>query len=217
MDGLLTKPNLPKVTGIDVEPAPPIVETVGDEPEFRVVLEVLEDDRYLRDLLENHADDLRELKEAIEQQYAEFDEVRQAFLEGYPDGHSIETDVYTLQPKRAFPEWVFERAVLLNRKHRGRGKQKMKDVAESRLTGTNSADPTSGKKYFSASGIDDRGPAAYEVVAASGEYDDLEENEDEINSRVVEIHRDAIDEIGDGELYDYPVKAAEVLDEMTER
>jgi hypothetical protein len=208
--------NLPKVTGVDVEPAPPLVNVIGQNVEFRVVPEALEDDRYLQDLLENHAHDLRELKEDIEQQYEEFDRAREAFFEAYSGGPTVETDGYTLQPRRAFTEWVFERAVLLNRKQREREKQKMKDIVESRLKGTNSADPNSGEKYYSASGVEDRGPATYEASAVSGDYDDIEENEEEIDSRLVEIHWNAIDEIGDGELYDHAVEAACILDEMAE-
>ncbi|WIV68902.1 hypothetical protein [Natrialbaceae archaeon AArc-T1-2] len=208
--------NLPKVTGVDVESAPPLVEVVGQEVKFRVVPEALEDDRYLQDLLENHADDLRELKEEIEQQYEEFDGAREAFYEEYPGGPTVETVDYTLQPRQAFTEWVFERAVLLNRKQRDREKQKMKNIVEDRLKGTNSADPGSGEKYYSASGIEDRGPATYEASAVSGDYDDIEENEEEIDSRLIDIHWDAIDEIGEDELYEYAVEAAAILDEMAE-
>ena len=208
--------NLPKVTGVDVEPAPPLVEVIGQEVDFRVVPEALEDDRYLQDLLENHADDLYELKKEIEQQYEEFDSARKAFYEESPGGPAIKTDDYILQPRETFTEWVFDRAVLLNRKQRDREKQKMKDIVESRLTGTNSADPNSGEKYYSASGVDDRGPATYEASAISGDYGDIEKNEEEIDSRLIEIHWDAIDEIGDGELYEYAIKAAAILDEMAE-
>ncbi|WP_276258996.1 hypothetical protein [Haloglomus litoreum] len=208
--------NLPKVTGADIEPAPPLVEVVSQEVEFRVVPEALEGDRYLQDLLENHADDLRELKEEIEQQYEKFDSAREAFYEEYPDGPTIKADDCTLRPRRAFTEWVFERAVLLNRMQRDRDKQKMKDIVEERLKGTNSADPNSGEKYYSASGIEDRGPATYEASAVSGNYDDIEENEEKIDTRLIEIHWEAIDDIGDGELYEYAVEAATILDEMTE-
>lgn len=208
--------NLPKVTGVDVEPAPPLVDVVGREVEFRVVPEALEEDRYLQDLLENHAHDLQRLKKKIEQQYEEFDSSRETFYEAYPGGPTIETDVYTLQPRQAFTEWVFERAVLLNRRQRDRGKQKMKNTAEARLEGTNSADPNSGEKHFSASGIDATGPITYKAIAVSGDYEDIDENEEEIDAQLVEIHQDAIDEIGNGELYEHAADAAEMLDEMAE-
>lgn len=206
--------NLPKVTGVDVEPAPPLVEVIGQEVDFRVVPEALEDDRYLQDLLENHADDLRELKKEIEQQYEEFDSARMAFYEEYPGAPIIETNDYLLQPREAFTEWIFERAVLLNRTQRDREKQKIKDIVESRLTGTNSADSNSGEKYYSASGIEDRDPATYEAIAVSGDYKDIKKSEEEIESRLIEIHWDAIDEIGDDELYEYAIEAATILDEM---
>lgn len=40
--------NLPTVQRTAIEPAPPIVEVVGRQQEFRVIPEALEDDRYLR-------------------------------------------------------------------------------------------------------------------------------------------------------------------------
>lgn len=79
-DRFTDETNLPKVRGASVEPSPPIVEFVGEEPAFRVVPEVLEDDRYLQYLLENHADDLREQKVKIERQYGTFDSAKKAFL-----------------------------------------------------------------------------------------------------------------------------------------
>lgn len=208
--------NLPKVTGVGVEPAPPLVEVVGHDVKFRVVPEALEDDRYLQDLLEHHAHELREVKKEIEQQYDEFANAKESFLQGYSGGPTIKTDVCKLKPRQAFTEWVFDRAVLLSREQRDREKQKMKDIVEDRLRGTNSADPNSGKMYFSASGIDDRGPATYEAIAQSGDYDDLKEKEEEIDTQIVELHWDAIDEIGDGEIYKYPEEAANILDEMAE-
>lgn len=84
------------MTGVDVEPAPPLVNVIGQDVEFRVVPEALEDDRYLQDILENHAHDLRELKEDIEQQYEEFDSAREAFYEAYSGGPTVETEEYTL-------------------------------------------------------------------------------------------------------------------------
>jgi hypothetical protein len=206
--------NLPKVQGATVEPAAPLIEIIGQEKEFRVVPEALEDDRYLQDLLENHADDLGELKQKIERQYDEFDSARESFLEDGPKGPTIETDEYILQPKSMFTKWVFERAVLLNREHRSREKAKMKDVAEDRLTGTNSANVEKGMTFFSPSGVEDTGPSTYKAVATSGDYDDLEAHVEEIQTRVVEIHQNAIEEIGEGELYDSPVEAARILDEM---
>lgn len=208
--------NLPKVLGAEVESAPPLIEVVGEEVEFRVVPEALEDDRYLHDLLENHADDLRELKDEIEQQYDDFDSARKSFFEEFPDGPTIKTAKYRLEPKSAFTEWVFEQAVLLNRKQRGREKEKIKDIAESRLTGTNSANVEYGVMFFSASGIEDRGPSTYKAVATSGDYEDLKDLEKEIEANVVDIHRDTVDEIGNGDFYEYADEGAQILDEMAQ-
>lgn len=164
--------NLPKVQAAAVDPAPPIVQVAGRDPEFRVVPEAIEDDRYLQDLLDNHASDLYELKEEIESQYSDFDEAREAFVTAYPDATVIETDDYVIRPRSEFAKWVFERAVMLNRTQIDREKEKMKDVAESRIRGTNSANSERAMKFYSPTGIDGAGPSTYEVEMVSGDFEE---------------------------------------------
>lgn len=209
--------NLPKVQAVDVKPAPALFQIAGQEPEFRVVPEALEDDRYLKDLLENHAEDLRGLKEEIERQYKDFEGLRNRFVREYPEPPGIEMDEYALQPRSEFSTWVFEKGVSMNRELRGRDKKKIKDIAESRLTGTNSANVETGEKFYSPSGIDGAGPSTYEARALSGDFDDLKRIEEEIEAELVEIHSDAIEQIDATPFYVYAIDAAETLDEMAKK
>lgn len=49
---------------------------LGEEDEFRVVPEAIEDDQHLHDLLDNHAPELKDFKETIENQYEAFESAR---------------------------------------------------------------------------------------------------------------------------------------------
>ncbi|WP_336339490.1 hypothetical protein [Haloarcula brevis] len=206
--------NLPKVQAATVDPAPPIIQVVGEDPEFRVVPEAIEDDRYLQDLLNNHASDLYKLKEEIESQYSDFVKAKEAFVTAYPEATAIETDNYAIRPRSEFAKWVFERAVMLNRTQIAREKEKLKDVAESRIRGTNSANSEKAMKFYSPTGIDGAGPSTYEVEMASDNFKELDDHEDEIIEKIVKIHWTAIDNIGDDDLYDHAVEAADMLDSM---
>lgn len=206
--------NLPKVQAATVDPAPPILHVAGQDPEFRVVPEAIEDDRYLQDLLDNHASDLYKLKEEIESQYSDFVEAKEAFVTGYPEATAIETDSYAIRPRSEFAKWVFERAVMLNRAQVGREKEKLKHVAESRIRGRNSANSEKAMKFYSPTGIDGAGPSTYEIEMASGNFEELAGQEDEILEKIVEIHWTAIDNIGDDDLYDHTVEGADILDAM---
>lgn len=204
--------NLPEVNSASVESAPPAVLVVPREDVFRVVPEAIEGDRYLEDLLENHAPELKELKQNIESQYAAFESARQSFVSEYPEAETIETEDYTLQPMSHHPEWVFERAVRLHRTGVDTSKQREKEIAESRLKGRTSADTERGSVFYSPT--PDGGEATYEAVMASGELLDVEEYEDEIVDQLAEIHRGFIENINKKGVYEHGVEAAEILDEM---
>lgn len=204
--------NLPTVYGASVDPAPAVMNLVGREDEFRVVPETLEDDQYLQDLLNNHATELKELKQSIESQYEAFEYARNSFLEEFPGGETIETEHYTLQPMDFFSEWVFKRAVKLHRSQVDTSKEREKDIAETRLRGTNSADPE--KAAIRYSPVGEGGISTYEAVIASGDLHGDQDHEDEFLDDLIELHFEAIDDIDDTGVYEHAVEAAEILDEM---
>lgn len=207
---------LPKVQAASVKPAPPIMQDVTRDWEFRVVPELIENDRYLHDLLENHAPELKSLKETIEGQYNEFSSAKQSFIDEYPESDAFDNGNYVMEPMDEFPKWIFERAVILHREYRNRDKEKMRDIAKSRLEDGNGLDQDTGGKFYSPTSLDGGHPSTYKVTPHSGEYEDLEKSEDEIHERLVEIHHEAIDEVNDSGVYEYAVTAAETLDAMEE-
>lgn len=208
--------NLPKVLGASVEPAAPLIDVVGRDTGFRVVPEAIEDDRYLRDLLENHASELRELKEEIEQLYQDYESAEREFRSDFSDGPEIETDGYLLKPTAYFDEWVFEKAVILNRDHLDTDKETLRAIAEDSMDESSARSDPAAVSYTA----DARGSArvyTYEAQLKSGELDDLEGYGDEIEGEVLEIYHDAIDDLGSDGVYRHAVEAAQILDEMAEK
>jgi hypothetical protein len=105
---------------------------------------------------------------------------------------------------------------MLNRTQIDREKEKMKDVTESRIRGTNSANSERAMKFYSPTGIDGSGPSTYEVEMGSGDFEDFDDHEDKILDKIVEVHWTAIDDIGEGGLYNHAAEGADILDAMAE-
>lgn len=204
--------NLPVVKSASVEPAPAVISFAGEEDDFRVIPETIEDDRYLQDLLENHAPDLRELKETIEHLNEEFVAARETFIDEYPEGETLDADGYHLRPMDYYPEWVFQRAVRLHRSLYETDKEREQDIAESRIQGTNSADSERAVIWYSP--VSDGGRSTYKVTFDSGDLERADQFEDEIEDELIRIHHETIDDVRADGIYQHTVEAARKLDEM---
>jgi len=208
--------NLPRVRGSSVDPAAPLIDVVGRDTEFRVVPEAIEDDRYLRDLLENHGSELRELKEEIEELYRDFESEKRDFRDEFSGGRVVDTEGYTLEPTQYFDEWVFQKAVILNREHLRTDKNKLRSIAEDSI---DEARPSSDTATLSFT-ADARGNTTvytYEAELKSDNLDYLDQYHDEIEEEVLEIYYDAIDAIGEDGVYRHAAEAGQILDEMAEK
>lgn len=208
--------NLPKVRGASVEPADPLIEVVGRDTEFRVVPEAIEDDRYLRDLLENHASELQELKKDIEQLYRDFKSTKSDFRGEFADAPRIKTNKYFLNPTPHFDEWIFEKAVILNRGYLDIDKERLRAIAEDSLDEA-TAKPDPAIVSFTADARGNTRVYTYEAQLNSGNLDDLDEYRDEIEEEVLKIYYDAIDNLGSDGIYRHAVEAAQILDEIAEK
>ena len=208
--------NLPEVRGASVQPAPALINMVGTDSDFRVIPQAIEDDRYMRDLLENHAPELRELKEEIEQQYQEFEGRKERFRNEFPDAPSVETDDYMLEPTQYFDLWVFKSTVTLYRAHLESDKERLRAIAEDSVENESSARPDPAIVSYTADARGGSKVITYEAQLKSGELEDLNELGEEIEDQVLQLYFDAIEEIGDEGIYRYAVEAAAILDEMAE-
>lgn len=90
----------------------------GDEP-FQVIPDQLQGDRYLADLLENHAPDLRETAEEIERLHDEFTTLQEEFREKYDDGVVERKSGYTIEPDEFLSKWIFQLVVMEERDRLG--------------------------------------------------------------------------------------------------
>jgi len=109
--------NLPAISQSAFQSAPTGFHVLKfeDEIDFQVVPHQLQGDRYLEDLLENHAPDLKDAKSEIEQLYDEFKTLRNEFGESYDGGEVIEKEHYVLTPADYLANWVFNYLVRLRR------------------------------------------------------------------------------------------------------
>lgn len=108
--------NLPQVYGASFESAPreSYVAFSEDEP-FHVIPTQLRGDRYLEDLLNNHAPELRETTEEIVQLQEEFVQLRSTFVEEFDEAPTQDMEAYVLEPQDRLGQWLFELLVLLER------------------------------------------------------------------------------------------------------
>ncbi|WP_252699466.1 hypothetical protein [Natronosalvus vescus] len=82
-----------------------------DKDEFRVVPKELERNRYLEDLLENHAPDLKEARQNIRSLKEKFESHRNAFDDEFSEIY-VDKDTYSVEPGDDLSEWVFEMLVI---------------------------------------------------------------------------------------------------------
>ncbi len=105
---------LPKVTAADVEPAEGYVYSYDGPEEFRVIPFGLERDRYFKDLLDNHAPELKERKERINQLYHEFSEHRNQFKNDFK-GVALDEGNLRAEPDLYLSDCIFEGIVKIER------------------------------------------------------------------------------------------------------
>lgn len=128
---------IPHVTPTDIQPAPALAPILGEQ-EFRVVPETIENDLYLEDLLENHAPDLKETKQEIEQLHSQFIELKSQFVEKYEDTQVVEDLPFPAETSLFFEEWAFERVLYLERGIRD--EESLFDIVDSAIDRNTEAD-----------------------------------------------------------------------------
>lgn len=207
--------NTPTVQASSFEAAPFNGYTLAfaeDEP-FRVIPSRLQGDRYLQDLLANHAPDLRETKEEIQQLHARFDSLREEFLAGYDSAPVYEMEEYTLEPDEYFNHWLFR---LLVRYERGI----LEDVSELRERAHTELERGGPSLQVEDSRIwirvDIGGGSKFAIYGAdfgTAGQETLQEYRMPVMEEVEERLDDILDRVEHGMPYKSTVEAAEALDE----
>lgn len=86
-----------------------------EEAEFRVIPRRLKNDRYLKDLLENHAPDLEEQAEEIKALQEEFSTYRNQFQKNFDYKTEVRHNGLTFEPQEYLSQWIFEHLIRFER------------------------------------------------------------------------------------------------------
>lgn len=107
--------NLPSVNIASFESAPRGRVSGGSGDGFSAIPSHLRNDRYFKDLLKNHAPELRKQARAIEYLQFEFEQEKSQFVRNFNHLKSKDTENYTLEHDEYLLEWIFEELIKLNR------------------------------------------------------------------------------------------------------
>jgi hypothetical protein len=205
--------NLPSVGYSSFNSAPTGgVDTNGsDEGEFRVIPYHLTDDRYLRDLLDNHATDLDEKKAEIKELQQKFQSLRKEFREGFDDAIVEKKEGYTIEPAEYFSHWIFEQLVAEKR-----GKYEDYDDMRERVIGRLregriTKHPEEPRIWILVN-LGDRNQAVYSAVGRSADWDPNIDKKSDIGNETERIVAEVFDAIESEAPYETIEEAASVLD-----
>lgn len=206
--------NLPAVTWTDIQSAPNRVRTFPEDRQFSVFPEPIRDDRYLSDLLENHAHDLQQKVKKINRMQSQFERLKSEFLSRANDGESRETDQYRIKPTNQFREWLFERGVRLARRERD-DKERLKYLVSEGVKETTGAADEDSIKYRGEP--PDTSPLVYSLEVKGMERSEFpEEYREQAEDEIVDILQNEIEEIDYREPYTFARDAADRLDILEE-
>jgi len=185
----------------------------GGDESFHVIPQRLSGDRYLADLLENHAPDLRETVEKLRDLEQDFGRTRAEF----PDELEIEInrdyEKFTIYETDELSEWIFD---LLVEQERGiydepvaRGIAKVED-------GSTSTYPEESKIWFQ---IEAKGGRHFSVLAAEvdEEFDEnLQTVRPDVKDAAVEVMENVFQKVEKNSPYETVTRGASILDEGSE-
>jgi hypothetical protein len=206
--------NLPSVGYSSFNSAPTGgVDTIGsDEDEFKVIPYHLTDDRYLHDLLDNHATDLDEQKAEIEELQQKFQSLRKEFKHEFDAAIVEKKDDYSLEPSEYFNQWIFEHLVAEKR-----GKYENYDGMRERVIGrlregSTTKHPEEPRIWILAN-LGDRNRAVYSAVGRSADWDPNMDKKSDIGNETQRIVAEVFDTIESEAPYETIEEAASVLDD----
>jgi len=205
------------VKGASFESAPQgaFIPSQSDDA-FQVIPHQLQSDRYLNDLLENHATDLKQVKDNIEQLHQRFDSLRTEFIESFDEGVVHETEQFTLEPERFLARWMFEFLVMLER-GRLESFQDLREKAQGELArGDTGISPDSTTIWIRADIGGQKQQAVYSAVFPTNDRDELREWEAKCEHDTEQILGQVLDRVEDVVPYRRTVEAAKVLDDAQE-
>lgn len=205
--------NIPKVRGATFSSSPT---GVYSDDSFQVVPDHLQNDRYLEDLLENHAPDLRKAKNEVEKVYSEFTSLREEFKRGFEDDILYESDEIRIELDDLLSQWIFE---FLIRHERGMIED-IESVYQEALSDieTGMTVPQTGSSEIEVTVNRGGGSrmAIYHVHFKNG-GEIPNELPEEAEYQIKELTKGRIDDANTGELYNIVMDSARLLEESEEK
>ncbi|RZV05081.1 hypothetical protein BDK88_4320 [Natrinema hispanicum] len=207
--------NLPAVADASFESAPTGSYTAipVEEQPFQVLPHRLEGDRYLADLFENHAPDLREKKEEIEELYTEFDSLRDEFCEDFDGGIIHETENFTFEPDGYFNRWMFETLVKYERRIFEDFEELRKRTRSQFKQGGSGFHPDKPQIQIRANIRGEISPLVYSAVLDGADRAELQEQRSEAVDEAEKLFEQVLDQLEEDYPYEQLERAAAVLDE----
>lgn len=205
--------NLPFVGTVSFTsaPTPTRISFAFEEDEFRVMPQYLENDRYMRDLLENHAPDLKEQAERVVTLKEQLDTHQQEFLSEFDYERETHYDEFRLEPQDYLSRWFFEHLIRLERgltDDFSELSERMTDEVGS--TGHHPDEPAVWIRA-EASDIDER--AIYGARYDEGECVEWQESRSELVDEVKDVVKSTIEDVEDDYPFETVTQAANTLDE----
>jgi len=206
--------NLPETSGVSFIFAPTGSYSTDppEEKEFRVIPHQLENDRYLDDLLENHADDLLRTRQKIEQLQHDLVTFRKQFMEIFNAGIVREKENYDLKPARRFSRWIFDLLVMLER---GRLKDfdDLRARANRDLERGETAENPQGPDIWYRVSFGRTSSPIYSATWPEKDQKELSEHLDQVAEDVEITVEQVLDLVENQQPYEETVRAARVLEE----
>ncbi|GAB7095288.1 hypothetical protein JCM30237_24410 [Halolamina litorea] len=180
---------------------------------FHVIPERLRGDRYLEDLLENHAPDLREIVEKLLRLEQEFNETRGDFENDFEVEIQGEYERYTIQETDRLSGWIFDLLVEQNRGLIDDAVEKGRTKVEN---STAREHPEKSKIWFQ---IEVGGGRSFSILAADVTEDEVADIHDlrtEVKKDGMEVMNHVFEQIRDNAPYEAASEGGRILDEGKE-
>jgi hypothetical protein len=223
--------NIPSIAGASFISAPTgtFAAMRQEDKPFQVIPDQLQGDRYIDDLLNNHAPDIQSTKREIEDLHDEFEELRQEFMSEHT-GVTREREEYTITPTDYLSHWIFQLVVL---EERGflEDLNDLRDRAWSEFErGGTSLNKEASRIWIQIEKGGGNNIAVYsaifdeidgdELVEPSAFFDNTDKEEQDFREVIKEDAKDAVEivleKIAREHPYELAHEAAEVLDEAEE-
>lgn len=173
----------------------------------------LQGDPYFEDLLDNHAERLASLKEAIETDYSEFQRLRNEFYEDYDNLDHLESLPFKIEVFDDFPLWAFESGILMERNFENLDERKENVVT---AIENDKMAPLPPEKWYSGGLHNWDDSHILKAHIASSDERGKPQVDNDSHEQVIQAILDTLDDLPESAEYSLIEMAADTLDRVAE-